>query len=157
MQTKQYKERTRRRIGTTFFFGGLLLLGLLLTRDYGMGWDEPVEREAGYISLRYVVRVLAPQLLDAGHLANLPELRTYHDADHGVAFQLPPGGAGGHVLPPRFARGVLDAAFSVFRHVCAGHLGRIPHWQRTVWQLALGAVGCGAAGVLAPHLRRGLP
>lgn len=80
---------TLRRVVTTLFFGGWLLLGLLLTRDYGMGWDEPTDRRAGYISLRYVAQVLHPASLDKEYLQGLPELRTYSEADHGVAFQLP--------------------------------------------------------------------
>ncbi|HEX8327912.1 MAG TPA: hypothetical protein VF629_10250 [Hymenobacter sp.] len=95
-----------RRAVTSLFFGGLLLLGLLLTRDYGMAWDEPAEREAGYISLRYVAQRLAPQVLEAGHLAHLPELRTYRDADHGVAFQLPLA-----VMEAAFARHDIQAAY----------------------------------------------
>ncbi|MDO7844869.1 hypothetical protein Q5H92_00760 [Hymenobacter sp. M29] len=81
--------RASRRLITTLFFGGLLLLGLLLTSSYGMGWDEPTDREGGYISLRYVAQRLAPGLLRTEHLAHLPELRTYREADHGVAFTMP--------------------------------------------------------------------
>ncbi|ALW85141.1 hypothetical protein AUC43_08575 [Hymenobacter sedentarius] len=80
---------TPRRIFTTLFFGGLLLLGLLLTRSYGMGWDEPTDREAGYISLRYLAQLLYPAALNTDYLQGLQELRTYREADHGVAFQLP--------------------------------------------------------------------
>lgn len=108
-----FNESTRRRIGTTFFFSGLLLLGLLLTGDYGMGWDEPVERRAGYISLRYVVQCLAPSVLDAGHLAGLPELRTYSDADHGVAFQLPMA-----VMEATFFRHDLRGAYWMRHFLC---------------------------------------
>ena len=104
-----FKLLMSRRIATTLFFGGLLLLGLLLTNDYGMGWDEPAERQAGYISLRYVAQRLTPSVLAAGHLANLPELATYSDADHGVAFQLP--------------MAVLEATF--FRHDPRG-----AYWMR---------------------------
>ena len=80
---------TSRRAITTLFFGGLLLLGLLLTRDYGMSWDEPAEREAGFISLQYVAQRLAPYVPQSPYLTGWPVLRTYRDADHGVAFQLP--------------------------------------------------------------------
>ena len=86
---RNFRDNTLRWISTALFFGGLLLLGLWLTADYGMGWDEPTERDAGYISLAYVARHLAPSLVAAYHLANIPELATYADADHGVAFQLP--------------------------------------------------------------------
>lgn len=80
---------TPQRVVTTLFFGGLLLLGALLHRGYGMGWDEPTDRRAGYISLRYVAQRLAPSVIAAGHLAGYQALRTYPEADHGVAFQLP--------------------------------------------------------------------
>ena len=88
MQQLKNWANTRRAI-TTLFFGGLLLLGLLLTSDYGMGWDEPTDRQAGYISLRYMAQRLYPAALDKDYLTALPELRTYKEADHGVAFQLP--------------------------------------------------------------------
>ena len=110
---RNHNERTFRRIATTVFFGGLLLLGLLLTRDYGMGWDEPAERQAGYISLRYVAQRLAPGVLAAGHLANLPELRTFSDADHGVAFQLPMA-----VMEATFFRHDLRGAYWLRHFLC---------------------------------------
>ena len=110
---RNHNERTFRRIATTVFFGGLLLLGLLLTRDYGMGWDEPSERQAGYISLRYVTQCLAPSVLTTGHLTNLPELSTYSDADHGVAFQLPMA-----VMEATFFRHNLRGAYWLRHLLC---------------------------------------
>ena len=110
---RNHNERTFRRIATTVFFGGLLLLGLLLTRDYGMGWDEPSERQAGYISLRYVAQCLAPSVLTTGHLTNLPELSTYSDADHGVAFQLPMA-----VMEATFFRHNLRGAYWLRHLLC---------------------------------------
>lgn len=77
-----------RRVVTTLFFGGLLLLGPLLVRDYGMGWDERADRLVGYMSLRYVAQLVAPQVLAAGHFTGIPELATHGDADHGPVFQL---------------------------------------------------------------------
>ncbi len=82
-------EKTLRRLTTAVFFGSLILVGLLLHRGYGIGWDEPADRESGFISLRYVAKILAPSVLEQGHFTNLPELATYQEADHGVAFQLP--------------------------------------------------------------------
>ena len=86
---KTTSRLTSRRVLTPLFFGGLLLLGLFLAPDYGMGWDEPTDRQAGYISLRYVAGLLYPNALANDYLQGLPELRTYKEADHGVAFQLP--------------------------------------------------------------------
>jgi hypothetical protein len=110
---RNFNEKTLRRITTTLFFSGLLLLGLLLTNDYGMCWDEPAERHAGYISLRYVAQRFAPSVLAAGHLANLPELATYSDADHGVAFQLPMA-----VLEATFFRHDLRGAYWMRHFLC---------------------------------------
>ena len=110
---RNFNEKKLRRLTTTVFFGGLLLLGLLLTRDYGMCWDEPAERRAGYISLRYVAQRLAPSVLEAGHLANLPELATFSDADHGVAFQLPMA-----VLEATFFRHDLRGAYWMRHFLC---------------------------------------
>jgi hypothetical protein len=78
----------KRRITTGLFFGILLLLGPLLVRDYGMGWDERADRMVGYMSLRYVAQLLAPQVLAAGHFAGIHELATHGDADHGPIFQM---------------------------------------------------------------------
>lgn len=110
---RNLRDKSLRRLSTGLFFGGLLLLGLWLTADYGMGWDEPIERMAGYISLRYVAQCLAPSVLAAGHLANLPELATYPDADHGVAFQLPMA-----VLEATFFRHDLRGAYWMRHFLC---------------------------------------
>ena len=71
-------------------FGLLALLGVALTRDYGMGWDEPAERLNAFVSAKYVALRLAPALARRQpRLAEIPELHQYHDADHGVLFMLP--------------------------------------------------------------------
>ena len=72
------------------FFGLLTLLGLALHRDYGMGWDEPAERLNAFVSAKYVALKLAPELVRRqSRLADIPDLRRYRDADHGVLFMLP--------------------------------------------------------------------
>ncbi|MBH8558020.1 ArnT family glycosyltransferase [Hymenobacter negativus] len=81
-------DDTKRRVAAGLFFGILLLLGPLLVRDYGMGWDERADRMVGYMSLRYVAQLLAPQVLAAGHFAGIHELATHGDADHGPVFQM---------------------------------------------------------------------
>jgi len=70
--------------------GLLAVLGVALTPDYGMGWDEPAERLNAFVSAKYVAQRLAPEL--ARHqprLADIPDLRQHRDADHGVLFMLP--------------------------------------------------------------------
>ncbi|GAB2945874.1 hypothetical protein GCM10027048_08700 [Hymenobacter coalescens] len=72
------------------FFLGVLLLGALLHGDYGVSWDEPVDRLNGVVNAKYIAERLAPEL--ARRQANytlIPELATYPDQDHGVVFELP--------------------------------------------------------------------
>ncbi|OON70860.1 hypothetical protein B0919_02300 [Hymenobacter sp. CRA2] len=72
------------------FFLGLLLLGLALHRDYGVSWDEPVDRLNGNVNAKYIAERIAPELArrqENYHL--IPELATYPDQDHGVVFELP--------------------------------------------------------------------
>ncbi len=72
------------------FFGLLALLGGALTRDYGMGWDEPADKLNALVSAKYVALRLAPGLARRQpRLAELPDLHQHRDADHGVLFQLP--------------------------------------------------------------------
>ena len=71
-------------------FGLLTVLGMVLVRDYGMGWDEPAERLNAFVSAKYVALRLAPELARRQpRLADIPDLRQHRDADHGVLFLLP--------------------------------------------------------------------
>ena len=72
------------------FFGLLALLGVALTRDYGMSWDEPADRLNAFVSAKYVALRLAPELArQQARFADIPDLRQHRDADHGVLFLLP--------------------------------------------------------------------
>ena len=79
-----------RRWAVGLFFGLLAVLGVALTRDYGMSWDEPADRLNAYVSAKYVALRLAPALAQRQpRLAEIPALAHYPDADHGVLFMLP--------------------------------------------------------------------
>ncbi|GAA4008666.1 glycosyltransferase family 39 protein [Hymenobacter fastidiosus] len=72
------------------FFGLLGVLGVLLHRDYGLPWDEQLDRLNGIISLKYVALQLAPELARREpNFALIPDMRDNQDTDHGVIFQLP--------------------------------------------------------------------
>jgi hypothetical protein len=72
------------------FFGLLLLLGLGLYRDYGVGWDEQIDRLNGIINAKYVAMQLAPELAKRQPtFAEIPDLYSSQDTDHGVFYQLP--------------------------------------------------------------------
>lgn len=72
------------------FFLGVLLLGLGLHRDYGVSWDEPVDRLNGMVNAKYIATRLAPEAARRQEsYALIPDLATYSDQDHGVVFELP--------------------------------------------------------------------
>ena len=57
-------------------FGVMLLIGLLTFKQYGMGWDEPRQREIAEVNYAYVFN-------------DNPALLTLGDRTYGVAFELP--------------------------------------------------------------------
>lgn len=72
------------------FFGLLTLLGVALHRDYGVGWDEQLDRLNGIINAKYVALQLAPGLARRqATFAQIPDMRDNQDVDHGVLYQLP--------------------------------------------------------------------
>ena len=81
----------RPRLVVRAFFGILLLLGLLIVRDYGISVDERQDRRTGMVSLRYVSEKVWPSFIEThGDFVNNPwALSEYQDRDYGVSFQLP--------------------------------------------------------------------
>ncbi|UOQ54220.1 hypothetical protein [Hymenobacter cellulosivorans] len=72
------------------FFALLTLLGILLHRDYGLSWDEQLDRLNGIISVKYVALRLAPELArQQESFAAIPDMSQNEDVDHGVVFQMP--------------------------------------------------------------------
>ncbi|RYE23383.1 MAG: phospholipid carrier-dependent glycosyltransferase [Sphingobacteriales bacterium] len=53
-----------------------VIIGVCTYQDYGIAWDEPIQREMGQASYNYVFK-------------NDPKLLTYIEKDHGVGFELP--------------------------------------------------------------------
>ena len=72
------------------YFGLLLLVGLCLYRDYGVSWDEPVDRTNGMVSAKYVAGLIAPEWA-ANRLGfgATPNIHGYPENDHGVLFEMP--------------------------------------------------------------------
>jgi hypothetical protein len=78
------------KISPILFFTGLLLLGLLIYKDYGISFDEFFEWSTGLVTLKYLVEVFAPHLLtEVEWLKDVEALETYSDADHGITVALP--------------------------------------------------------------------
>ena len=96
------------------FFGAVLLLGLLLLRDYGLSIDENQQRDIGMISLKHVGQLVAPDWVAADHdfdKYNTP-LGEFYDRDYGVAFETP-------VCLAERLLGIEDGGNKFrFRHLC---------------------------------------
>ena len=72
------------------YFGLLLLLGLGCYKDYGVSWDEPVDRINGMVSAKYVGGLLAPDWTSHQMgFAGTPDIHGYRENDHGVLFEMP--------------------------------------------------------------------
>ncbi|WP_210114494.1 ArnT family glycosyltransferase [Hymenobacter elongatus] len=72
------------------FFALLTVLGLALHRDYGLPWDEQLDRLNGIIGVKYVALRVAPELARRqASFAQIPDMHDNDDADHGVIFQMP--------------------------------------------------------------------
>jgi len=85
-----YAATYRRQLVVGSYFALLLVVGLLCFRDYGVSWDELVDRMNGMVSAKYVLRRLAPGWSsNRPGFAVTPDLHGYRDNDHGVLFELP--------------------------------------------------------------------
>ena len=72
------------------YFILLLLTGLLLYKDYGVSWDEPVDRTNGMVSAKYVAGLIAPDWTAAqAGFTSTPDIHGYLENDHGVLFEMP--------------------------------------------------------------------
>ena len=92
------------------FFLGLLAVGLGVYRDYGISIDEPMSRQNGAVTLKYVAERFAPSLTDRTEFdqfmterrnrprgdalltraaSHLEPLNEYADRIYGVAFEAP--------------------------------------------------------------------
>ncbi|WP_133273991.1 hypothetical protein [Hymenobacter radiodurans] len=95
------------------FFGLLVLLGLLLHRDYGVSADERVDRLNGMVNVKYIAELVVPALVrnQAGYEL-IPPLKNYIENDHGVAFEIPMA-----LVSFVLTRGDAQAAYYL-RHFC---------------------------------------
>jgi hypothetical protein len=77
-----------KRLIVSGFFLLLLLVGIVLFRDYGISWDEPFSRTNGGVTVKYLGESFAPFLL-TDKIKGFPNLKEYNDRDYGIAFEAP--------------------------------------------------------------------
>lgn len=73
------------------FFALVLVLGLLIFRDFGFSIDENQQRDTGMISLKHVAQKINPDWVknDPDFEPYSVPLADYRDRDYGVAFETP--------------------------------------------------------------------
>ena len=79
---------TFQKLCVLLLFAALLLLGVVIHRDYGFSFDEGAQRIIGAVTIRHLVEQFAPSRLTPA-LAALPPLDLFRDKDYGIAFEVP--------------------------------------------------------------------
>jgi hypothetical protein len=83
-----FPKECRLRAAVLLFFAALLMLAPALYRDYGISWDEPLQRFTGAVTVRHLAERFMPSLVHSA-ASRLPDLDAYVDRDHGPAFEVP--------------------------------------------------------------------
>ncbi|WP_082318245.1 ArnT family glycosyltransferase [Hymenobacter sp. DG25A] len=78
------------RLAPRLFFAFILLLGLLLYRDYGLSWDEPIDHLNGQVNAKYIADLFFPEWArQEKTYGMIPPFEGFSEHDHGVLFALP--------------------------------------------------------------------
>lgn len=72
-----------------FIFTTFLVIKLLITPDFGISVDEPIQRNHRLVNFKQIVTTFKLSNLLPKHLENLPDLQNYPHRFYGVATQLP--------------------------------------------------------------------
>lgn len=71
------------------FFTLLLLTGICIHRDYGLSFDEEIERVTGLVTFKYLLQTFSPgSIAHINWLQNIPDLHTYQDRHYSPIFHL---------------------------------------------------------------------
>ena len=74
---------------TYFFFILYFIIGILIYKDYGISFDENINRTNGFVTLKYIVQLFNLDInLNSFH-KNIPNIFDYTDKEYGVVFDLP--------------------------------------------------------------------
>jgi hypothetical protein len=122
------------------YFIVLLLIGLFIYKDYGVSWDESIDRVNGMVNAKYVAELVAPEwAANQAIFTGVPEFFSHDEVDHGALFHLP------LAFIEVFSGGIDSRTYYLIRHFCiflsfvAGawalyNIGRI---RFRSWQLGL--------------------
>lgn len=72
---------------TVFFFLLLFIVGIAGAKDYGISYDEIIERNSSLITYKYIVPGLEETVTDTVNFSALPDLPVYVDRYYGMVLQ----------------------------------------------------------------------
>ncbi len=93
--TNQWLPSRSAKLWTYFTFVILAIAGFTIVSDFGVGFDEFVNRRNGSVSYNYVKEIIGEYFkislkqYDLGNINKVADLNLYQDRDYGVAFDLP--------------------------------------------------------------------
>jgi len=89
MRNQDGMDKRVKHISIGLFFSFLLLLGLSRYRDFGISWDEPLQRLTGAVTVNYLAETFHTPAFMTWWQQDVPGLAEYGDRDYGVAFEAP--------------------------------------------------------------------
>jgi len=110
---RNLSETGRRNWYVGGYFTLLLLVGLFLYKDYGVSWDESIDRTNGLVNAKYMLGYVAPDwVAKQPVLTNVPSFYGHSEIDHGALFHLP------LAFYEIFKGGIDSRAYYLLRHFC---------------------------------------
>lgn len=110
-------EKTHSKIElSAYICGAVLLISAVILifsifKDYGISWDEPLQRNLGAANIKYLVEIFTNNK-NIEILKNAPVLSTYQDRQYGPAFEAP-------LFALEFFLGETDSRkIYLMRHLC---------------------------------------
>ncbi|WP_022825866.1 hypothetical protein [Hymenobacter norwichensis] len=74
----------------TAYFLLVFLLGVFIFKDYGVSWDESIDRINGMVNAKYIMVTLAPEWTEHQLVfTKVPDFASHLENDHGALFHLP--------------------------------------------------------------------
>ncbi|MBO0360896.1 hypothetical protein J0X19_23250 [Hymenobacter sp. BT186] len=81
---------TRSNTYVKVYFLLVFLLGVFIFKDYGVSWDESIDRINGMVNAKYIMATLAPEWTEHQLVfTNVPDFAAHLENDHGALFHLP--------------------------------------------------------------------
>jgi len=86
---KQTKKKFKINLLIFFIFLIYFIIGINIYKDYGISFDENINRDNGFVSLKYIFEKIGINADLSKFVVDIPNLSDYKDKAYGVVFDLP--------------------------------------------------------------------